>query len=392
MQDSASDNRYKDTGPKSNAFKASEKLYKACSSVDEALALGAIDFTSACLFPAITVNEVRILDKCCQAYTIAGYEGAYVISQALHRRQQVELVYNALKESLAPPNRTNLHCHYAPEQIETDLQDIWSKDGPKLDEFDVCEESNVDDSPQLDAANIFIGADAISDISRKKKHTNSESREGPRLPSHLTLSKVRWATLGFQYDWTARNYNNAAYVPFPAQLGELARQLASACGAGFTIKPEAAIVNFYPLGQTMGGHVDDGEEALHCPVVSMSIGPSCIFLLGGATKDDTPIAVLLRSGDVLVLGGEARLKFHGVPKVFVSDGPPANVLPCTAGDEPIHCSGCPHFLALNAAHDGQTCSCGHVSVQEIQRALKVIYCCRVNINLRQVYKDASPVI
>jgi hypothetical protein len=201
--------------------------------------------------------------------------------------------------------------------------------------------------------------------------------------------------------------------------------------------PQAGIVNFYPAGQVMGGHVDDGEEAHECPVVSFSLGPPCIFLLGGVTKDVAPVPLLLRSGDVLVLGGESRLKYHGIPKVFVDHGPPQELVDFTPTPAPapaptnvlpgvvdvnahenevnLHQCGCPRFLSLfkpntsrNAVYrpptGGQspiveaeaggasrtcTCTCDGISNEEISRALKVLRCARINVNLRQVYKTES---
>ena len=98
----------------------------------------------------------------------------------------------------------------------------------------------------------------------------------------------------------------------------------------------------------MGGHIDDGEEARENPVVSVSIGSPCVFLLGGYTKDEAPIAILLRSGDCLVLGGKARLRYHGVSKVFVAtEGPPSYLAPSKAtqyAEKGIHCAGCNCFL------------------------------------------------
>jgi len=409
---------------KGGAFKAAEKLYKACSSVDEALVLGAIDLTSAATdMRDMSVSEVEFFGQRHKAYMLKGYDGAYVIVGVLPRAKQVELAYSALSESLAPPNRTNLHCHYAPEQVESDLQDIWRRDGPSLDDLNVGEESEAEEEVSSGSGS-GAGAGAVvegtaaptyvftssscsstttSSSSRstvpKRKNRDSHVHDGYRLPAHLTLSKVRWATLGYQYDWTARSYERSAYCPFPAQLGELAARLATACGVGFNITPEAGIVNLYPVGQVMGGHIDDGEEAKESPVVSMSLGPPCIFLLGGHSKDESPAAVLLRSGDVLILGGLSRLKYHGVPKVFVSEGPPAYLLPSTAGWDPIHRSGCPCFLTEPGGERGAEgegrgsgsevcCACGLVDDQEVRRALKVLSCARININLRQVYTES----
>ena len=49
--------------------------------------------------------------------------------------------------------------------------------------------------------------------------------------------------------------------------------------------------------------------------MSVSLGQSCVFLLGGKTKETEPTAMLLRSGDVVILSGEARRCYHGVPRI-----------------------------------------------------------------------------
>jgi 2OG-Fe(II) oxygenase superfamily len=69
----------------------------------------------------------------------------------------------------------------------------------------------------------------------------------PPLPKDAILSKVRWVTLGYQYDWTARRYFEDAFVPFPEELAALFSQLTELVGHGFSLRPEAAIVNFYPV-------------------------------------------------------------------------------------------------------------------------------------------------
>ena len=52
------------------------------------------------------------------------------------------------------------------------------------------------------------------------------------------------------------------------------------------------------------------------PIVSLSLGCAAIFLLGGETRETAPTAVLLRSGDAVVLAGESRRRYHGVPRIF----------------------------------------------------------------------------
>lgn len=71
----------------------------------------------------------------------------------------------------------------------------------------------------------------------------------------------------------------------------------------------------------MGGHVDDAELDLSLPLVSLSLGLSAVFLFGGPTRDDAPTALWLRSGDAIVVTGEARLCYHGVPRIVEGSCP-----------------------------------------------------------------------
>ena len=71
----------------------------------------------------------------------------------------------------------------------------------------------------------------------------------------------------------------------------------------------------------MGGHVDDAELDLSLPLVSLSLGLSAVFLFGGPTRDDAPTALWLRSGDAIIVTGEARLCYHGVPRIVEGSCP-----------------------------------------------------------------------
>ena len=66
----------------------------------------------------------------------------------------------------------------------------------------------------------------------------------------------------------------------------------------------------------MGGHVDDAEDDMTRPIVSCSFGSSAIFLIGGRTVDTEPWAMWVRSGDVVLMGGESRYCVHGIPRVM----------------------------------------------------------------------------
>lgn len=67
----------------------------------------------------------------------------------------------------------------------------------------------------------------------------------------------------------------------------------------------------------MTGHLDDAELDQESPIYSFSFGLSSVFVIGGPTKDERPVAIKLDSGDLLVMSGHARRCYHGVPRVLV---------------------------------------------------------------------------
>uniref|UniRef100_A0A131XUE1 Putative alkylated dna repair protein alkb log 1 n=1 Tax=Ixodes ricinus TaxID=34613 RepID=A0A131XUE1_IXORI len=138
---------------------------------------------------------------------------------------------------------------------------------------------------------------------------------------------LRWATVGLHHDWDTKVYDEARRSPFPDCLRDLATGLARLAGFG-AFRPEAAIVNYYAMDSALGGHVDNSELALDAPVVSASFGQTAVFLVGGATRERRPHALLLRSGDVLVMSGPARLAYHAVPRVL----PAGDDRPWAGGD------------------------------------------------------------
>jgi DNA oxidative demethylase len=83
----------------------------------------------------------------------------------------------------------------------------------------------------------------------------------------------------------------------------------------FEAPPECCLVNLYRDGARMGLHQDRDEAALDAPVLSVSLGDEALFRIGGAKRRGPSKSLRLRSGDVLMFGGPARLAFHGVDRV-----------------------------------------------------------------------------
>ena len=101
------------------------------------------------------------------------------------------------------------------------------------------------------------------------------------------MSRLRWVHLGYQFDYNVVDYKPEHYFGFPTDLSGLMHHIAEAIGyPGYT--PEAGIVNYYPLGTSMGGHTDHYELDLSWPLISISFGQSAVFLIGGKTKDIKP--------------------------------------------------------------------------------------------------------
>ncbi|MFE5089559.1 alpha-ketoglutarate-dependent dioxygenase AlkB family protein [Streptomyces sp. NPDC056638] len=137
-----------------------------------------------------------------------------------------------------------------------------------------------------------------------------------------------WHWQPYRYSRTADDVNGARVAEFPDWLAELGREaLAEAYGdenAARMYAPDAALINFYDGAARMGMH-QDKEERSGAPVVSLSIGDTCVFRFGNTENRGKPYTdVELASGDLFVFGGPSRFAFHGVPKVRPGTGDPAS--------------------------------------------------------------------
>jgi len=86
--------------------------------------------------------------------------------------------------------------------------------------------------------------------------------------------------------------------------------------AGYGPPPEACLINVYAPTARMGLHQDRDEQDFSAPVLSLSLGDTCLFRIGGASRGDPTRSFRLASGDAVVLGGPARLAFHGVDRIM----------------------------------------------------------------------------
>lgn len=101
------------------------------------------------------------------------------------------------------------------------------------------------------------------------------------------------------------------WPPLPAEFLDLAAR-AAALGGWHDFRPDACLVNRYAVGAGVGLHQDRNEADFAQPIVSVSLGASCRFMLGGLRRNDAVRSHELHDGDVMVWGGSARLVYHGV--------------------------------------------------------------------------------
>jgi DNA oxidative demethylase len=142
----------------------------------------------------------------------------------------------------------------------------------------------------------------------------------PRMPGSGKPMSVRMTNcgrLGWMTDEGGYRYQpthpctGAPWPPIPNCLLRAWMEL-----SGYPLAPEACLVNVYGADARMGLHQDRDEEDLAVPVVSLSLGDTCLFRIGGTRRQGPTVSFRLASGDALVLGGQARFAFHGVDRII----------------------------------------------------------------------------
>jgi DNA oxidative demethylase len=138
-----------------------------------------------------------------------------------------------------------------------------------------------------------------------------------------------WHWVPYKYLPTADD--GAPVKPFPEWLADLGRRaVADAYGDAeipASYRPDVALINFYDGQAKMGLHVDKDERS-PAPVVSLSLGSSCVFRFGNSANRNRPWQdVQLESGDLFVFGGESRFAYHGVLKTLPDTDRPRIGLP-----------------------------------------------------------------
>ncbi|MEN6541387.1 alpha-ketoglutarate-dependent dioxygenase AlkB [Parvibaculum sp.] len=140
----------------------------------------------------------------------------------------------------------------------------------------------------------------------------------PRTGQPWSITQTNFGPLGWFSDERGYRYEprhpetGEPWPPIPEILLDLWTELGH-----YPAPPEACLVNIYRGEKAkMGLHQDRDEAALDAPVLSVSLGDTCVFRVGGYERRDKSKSFRLSSGDVLILGGPSRMRFHGVDRII----------------------------------------------------------------------------
>lgn len=132
----------------------------------------------------------------------------------------------------------------------------------------------------------------------------------PMTVRMTSAGKYGWFSDASGYRYVRTHPSGAAWPDIPSQILDIWRAV-----SGVDRLPDCCLVNFYGEDARMGLHQDRDEADFRWPVVSVSLGDDGLFRIGNTTRGGQTESVWLQSGDVVVMGGAARLTYHGVDRI-----------------------------------------------------------------------------
>jgi alkylated DNA repair protein (DNA oxidative demethylase) len=139
----------------------------------------------------------------------------------------------------------------------------------------------------------------------------------PRTGKPFSVRMTNCGPLGWVSDEGGYRYqpmHPETGEPWPAMPEVLLQAWRELCA--YPHPPEACLVNFYAASARMGLHQDKDEQDFEAPVLSLSLGDTAVFRIGGTERGGKTVSLRLASGDALLFGGEARLAYHGIDRIL----------------------------------------------------------------------------
>jgi len=163
----------------------------------------------------------------------------------------------------------------------------------------------------LDAAAQAAMVEDIRGVVAAAPFFTPETPRGRKMSVRMTAAgRYGWVSDRKGYRYEARHPSGTGWPPIPASVLAVWRAV-----SGVARDPQCCLVNWYGEGAKMGLHQDRDEADFDMPVVSISLGDEALFRVGGIERGGPTRSIWLRSGDVAVMAGTARLAHHGIDRV-----------------------------------------------------------------------------
>ncbi|MBY5987123.1 MULTISPECIES: alpha-ketoglutarate-dependent dioxygenase AlkB family protein [Roseovarius] len=163
----------------------------------------------------------------------------------------------------------------------------------------------------LEAAEQAALVDALRGVVRTAPLFSPMTPYGKPMRVRMTSAgRYGWVSDRRGYRYEERHPEGMAWPPIPEEVLSIWRDLVSA-----ERMPDCCLVNFYDADARMGMHQDRDEADFGWPVLSVSLGDEGLFRIGNATRGGKTESHWLQSGDVVVMGGDARLTYHGIDRI-----------------------------------------------------------------------------
>ncbi len=163
----------------------------------------------------------------------------------------------------------------------------------------------------LDRAAQRAVVEALRPVLKAAPLFTPETRFGRPMSVRMTSAgRFGWISDRRGYRYEPRHPQGTQWPDIPEPVLDIWRAV-----AGDRRMPESCLINFYGTGARMGMHQDRDEADFSCPVVSISLGDDALFRIGNPTRGGATESLWLSSGDVAVMGGAARLTYHGIDRI-----------------------------------------------------------------------------
>lgn len=138
-----------------------------------------------------------------------------------------------------------------------------------------------------------------------------QTRAGPMSVRMTSAGRLGWVADRRGYRYAPRHPSGRPWPPIPPEILAVWRALSD-----WPADPDCCLINWYDPGARMGLHQDRDEGDFTAPVLSISLGDTGVFRLGGTTRGGRTTRIDLESGDVLILAGPSRLAHHGIARIL----------------------------------------------------------------------------